>query len=120
MTSSLTAALLWCLAPVAYDGDTVRCGDSWTRVRIWGVNAVEKGEPGWEAARDALQHRVAGGIVCEPRGTSYSRIVGLCYDATSRDVGMELLQVDKTVTEWCSYSRNYYGTCVAAKPSIQR
>jgi hypothetical protein len=111
---SLMAALLWCLSPVAYDGDTVRCGDSPTRVRIFGVGAVEIGQPGWQAARDALQRRVAGGIVCEPRGTSYTRIVGLCYDATGRDVGMELLKVDKVVTELCSYSKNYYGTCPAA------
>lgn len=115
MTGSLTAALLWCLAPVAYDGDTVRCGngESETRVRVFGVNAVEKGQPGWSVARDALQARVAGGIVCEPRGTSFTRIVGLCYNGTGRDVGLELLKVDKTVTEWCNYSKNYYGTCAA-------
>lgn len=110
---SLTAALLFCLAPVAADGDTVRCGGGqhWTRVRLWGVQAPEKGAVGAEAARLALQSRVAGGIVCEPKGTSYTRIVALCYDGTGRDIAMTLLKVDRTVAEWCSYSRNYYGTC---------
>jgi hypothetical protein len=119
MAGSLTAALLMCLAPIATDGDTVRCGagQGWTRVRIWGVQAPETGQPGAEAAKVALQARVAGGIVCEPRGASYSRVVGLCYDGTGRDVGMELLQVDHVVTEWCSYTKSklfpngYYGTC---------
>lgn len=115
---SLTAALLICLSPVALDGDTVRCGGgkAWTRVRIWGVQAPETGTAGADVAKAAIQKRVAGGIVCEPRGTSYSRIVALCYDGTGRDVGLELLKVDKTVTEWCSYSRGYYGTCSVSRP----
>lgn len=116
---SLTAAILICLAPVAIDGDTVRCGNgqAWTRVRIWGVQAPETGTPGAPEAKAALQRRAAGGIMCEPKGTSYTRIVARCYDGTGRDVGMELIQVDKTVTEWCSYTKSrllplgYYGTC---------
>lgn len=113
---SIMSAILICLLPTAYDGDTIRCGDGQTRVRIFGVNAVEVGQPGWQAARDALQKRIEGGLICEPRGTSYGRQVGLCYDATGRDVGMELLQVDHVVTEWCTYSRNFYGTCAKASP----
>jgi endonuclease YncB( thermonuclease family) len=114
----LTAALLICLAPVAIDGDTVRCGNNlaWTRVRVWGVQAPETGMLGAAEAKAALQRRVNGGIMCEPKGTSYTRIVGLCYDGTGRDVALELLKVDHVVTEWCSYSRNYYGTCVALTP----
>src|SRR5687767_11422203 len=113
---SITAAVLFCLAPVAIDGDTVRCGNGqdWTRVRIWAVTAPERGQPGAIEAQAALQKRVAGGIMCEPRGTSYTRIVGLCYDGTGRDIGLSLIAVDKVVKEWCSYSRNYYGTCVVS------
>jgi hypothetical protein len=75
--------------------------------------------PGFDAATRALQNRVTGGIVCQPRGASYQRTVGLCYDGTGRDVAMELLKVDKTVTEWCSFTRTrtyptgYYETCPA-------
>lgn len=115
---SLTAALLFCLGPVAVDGDTVRCGGGthWTRVRVWGVQAPETGQVGAAEAKAALQRRVAGGIVCEPKGTSYTRIVALCFDGTGRDVALQMLKVDKVVTEWCYYSRNYYGTCAVSRP----
>jgi endonuclease YncB( thermonuclease family) len=111
MAGSLMAALLWCLAPHATDGDTLTCGDSVTHVRIFGVNAAEKGQPGWEQARDALQKHIDGGITCQPKGTSYDRIVGLCYQPDGADVGHELLTVDQTVKEACTFSDNYYGTC---------
>lgn len=121
---SFTAALLMCLMPIATDGDTVRCGGpaGVTRVRVWGVNAPETGQPGAAEAKVALQKRVEGGIVCEPRGGSYNRVVGLCYDATGRDVSLELLKVDQVVTEWCAYTqskqfpRGYYETCAAIPP----
>lgn len=121
---SITAALLMCLLPVAIDGDTVRCGGAAgaTRVRIWGVRAAETGQPGAIEAKTALQRRVTGGIVCEPRGASYQRVVGLCYDGTGRDVGMQLLKVDQVVTEACSFTQSrrfplgYYETCPAIAP----
>jgi endonuclease YncB( thermonuclease family) len=113
---SIMSAILICLSPTAYDGDTIRCGDSVTRVRLFGVNAVEVGQPGWMKARDALQKRIAGGLMCEPQGASYARTVAICYEATGRDVGLEVLKVDHVVTEWCAYSKNFYGTCAAVTP----
>lgn len=112
-------ALLICLAPVATDGDTVRCGagKDEARIRMWGVQHVDGTHV--EPARLALQRQVEGGIVCEPRGTSYSRIVGLCYNGTDRDVSRQLLEVEQTVQEWCTYSRGYYGTCAAGTAAGQ-
>lgn len=65
-----------CAAPRAVDGDTLRCGDG-TRVRLRGVDTVERGEPGWAAAREELQRRVSGGlVVVVPHHTSHGRVVG--------------------------------------------
>ncbi len=116
---SLFAATLICLMPVATDGDTVRCGGAAgaTRVRIWGVMAPETGTAGAAEAKAALQRRVAGGLICEPRGASFSRTVALCYDGTGRDVALELLKVDKVAVEACGFTRSarhplgYYETC---------
>jgi len=106
----ITAAILICLAPVAYDGDTVRCGTSPARVRLYGVQAPEIGQPGATGAKAALQVAAAGGLICDPRGTNYSRIVALCRNAAGVDVAQQLLTAGH-VTEWCAYSRNYYRTC---------
>ncbi len=106
----ITAAILICLAPTASDGDTLACGRSATRVRLFGVNAPEIGSTGAVEARAALQAIVTGGLMCEPRGASYTRIVAVCTNAAGEDVGRLMLNVGH-VTEICSYSRNYYRTC---------
>ena len=106
----ITAAILICLAPVAYDGDTLRCSITKTSVRLFGVQAPEIGTAGALDSRVALQAKVNGGVICEPRGTNYSRIVAICFNHKGEDVGRKLL-IAGHVKEWCSYSRNFYGSC---------
>lgn len=106
----LAASLLICLSPIAIDGDTLRCGDPQERVRLFGVQAPERGQPGAQAATEALQRLSAGGIVCDPSGASYNRIVAVCENASGQDLGAELIKAG-VAKEWCSYSRNRYGTC---------
>lgn len=110
---SLFGALLICLAPVATDGDGFRCGGGkdQVRVRLFGVDHPDGTNV--VAAMEAVTRQTTGGVICEPRGASYNRIVAICYNGTDRDVGRQLLEVDRTVVEWCAYSKNYYGTCVA-------
>jgi endonuclease YncB( thermonuclease family) len=63
-------------APRAVDGDTLACADG-TRVRLRGVDTPERGEPGWIAAREELQRRVAAGrVVVIPHHHGRGRIVG--------------------------------------------
>ncbi len=107
---SITAAVLICLAPVPSDGDTVRCGLSPTTVRLFGVNANETGTVGAYEAKVALQAELNGGVMCEPKGASYSRIVAVCFNYRGEDVGRKLLNAGH-VKEVCMYSRNAYGTC---------
>jgi endonuclease YncB( thermonuclease family) len=75
----------------AIDGDTIRCGKE--RVRLQGVYAPERGEPGAAEARARLQQRLNSGEVrIERRARDrYGRTVGDVYVGGSRitqhDVG---------------------------------
>ncbi len=107
---SITAAVLICLAPTASDGDTARCGLSPTTVRLFGVDANETGTVGAYEAKVALQAELNGGVMCEPKGASYNRIVAVCFNHRGEDVGRKLLNAGH-VKEVCTYSKNLYGTC---------
>jgi hypothetical protein len=75
-----------CVEPRAVDGDTLACADG-TRVWLRGVDMAERGEPGWVAAREELQRRVAAGrVVVIPHHMSRGRIVGDVL-AGGRNVG---------------------------------
>lgn len=106
----ITAAILICLAPLSSDGDTFACGLSRTSVRLFGLNANETGTVGAYEAKVAMQAELNGGVMCEPKGASYNRIVAICYNHRGEDIGRKLL-VAGHVKESCTYSRNHYGTC---------
>ena len=112
----ITAAILICLAPTASDGDTWRCGLSPTTVRLFGLNAPETGTAGAFEAKVAVQAELQGGVHCEPKGTSYSRITAVCFNWRGEDIGRKLLS-GGYVKEVCSFSvsraypRGFYGTC---------
>lgn len=103
------AAILICLAPVAHDGDTVKCGGK-QGVRLFGIEAPETGQPGDPASKANVQKLSVGGLICRPTGTSYSRVVAQCFNAAGVDIGRAQLD-GGFATEWCLYSRNYYGRC---------
>jgi len=106
---SLTAAILICLSPFPIDGDTIVCGASRTSIRLFGVNSVDR-TPLDAKAKARLGPLTAGGVICVPKGTSYSRIVAVCTNHVGTDIGKALI-TEGLATEWCAYSRNYYGNC---------
>lgn len=63
---------------VAIDGDTLRCGDE--RVRLARINSVERGEPGFQAAKDHMAMLVNGKEVrCwVKKREKYGRLLGEC------------------------------------------
>ena len=117
----ITAAVLICLAPTASDGDSFRCGLSPTTVRLFGLNAPETGTVGAFEAKVALQNELNGGVICEPKGTNYSRIVNVCTNYKGEDVGKKVFDAGH-VKEVCNYSvskqypTGYYGTCIGVTP----
>jgi endonuclease YncB( thermonuclease family) len=112
---TILTALLICLAPVATDGDTIRCNnDKNATVRMFGYQSVDK-TPADALNKAKLQTLVAGGAVCELTGNSYYRTVGRCSNGFGQDVSKIMLTEGTETFEWCDYSKNYYGTCVTNK-----
>lgn len=90
----------------AIDGDTLALGNA--RVRLWGIQADERGT-GWRAekARFVLQRTVASGVVCHVwTRDRYGRHVGMCF-AQGRDVAWELVSAG-LAEDWPRYSQGYY------------
>ncbi|MBR0671176.1 thermonuclease family protein [Neoroseomonas soli] len=75
---SMSAEPMRCTATAWADGDTltVICGGSQHRIRVRSVDTVERGEPGYAAAREELRRRTQGcPLVLVPHHRSYDRIV---------------------------------------------
>lgn len=76
------ASIFLCLAPVAIDGDTLRCAnvaEAHGRVRLARIDTPERGRPGATEATAALSSMIAQGPVrcspvdADPRKAGYQR-----------------------------------------------
>ena len=100
--------------PVRYvvDGDTLYIEGHKPPIRIWGINAPENGDVGYQAATDALgrlvfRQNVSSRFIETDR---YGRSVSQCFLSDGRDLGAELIRRGHAV-EYCRFSKGYYGTC---------
>lgn len=78
MAASVTSCAVAATVLSANDGDTFRVQDAGAKykVRLWAVDAPERGQPGCDAALDAVMDITASGDVKITRkGKSYDRIV---------------------------------------------
>ena len=106
----LSAAVLLLLSYTVTDGDTLRSNG--VGVRLWGINAAEKDEPGGRAARRALR-RVTNGqkLTCEPVGAdSYRRILARCATPDGRDIACTMVR-QGFARDWPKFSGGYYADC---------
>lgn len=105
---------IFCVATLAaaIDGDTFRVPDDplTPPTRIHGIDTPERGEDGWEAARDALQALIDDGVMCRFDSWSFSRRVMQCFDARGRDVACELVRAGHA-RDVLRYSRGAYREC---------
>jgi len=94
------------------DGDTFTLSGTSRRIRIWGLDAPEWDEAGGSLATDTLRRLIAGNTLdCLVRDVDrYGRIVGQCFLPDGRDIAAEMIR-SGTATEYCRFSRDYYGTC---------
>ena len=62
-------------------------------MRIWGIQAPERHEPGGAAATRAMS-RIGGraDLTCQRKGTSYQRVVARCRLPSGQDVAAELVR----------------------------
>ena len=88
------------------DGDTLEFMYQWrpVRVRLWGIDAPEKGQPYGEASRECLARLVLWEkVVVEPRDTDrYGRVVAVVYVDDTVNVNLRL------VREGCAWVYRQY------------
>ena len=77
---------------VAIDGDTIRCGDE--RVRLARIDSVERGQPGFQDAKDAMRVMIEGKEVrCYVRKREkYGRLLGECGTDETPSLGDAMLE----------------------------
>lgn len=94
------------------DGDTIVLQGISPRIRVWGLDAPERSQPGGPAATAAMRQLVAGQqLDCRQRDIDrYGRIVAQCFLPDGRDITAEMIRMG-VATEYCYFSRNHYRTC---------
>jgi hypothetical protein len=93
------------------DGDTFYLDGLATRIRLWGVDAPERDEPGFDEATSQLAQLVAGKTLsCEQVDTDrYKRIVARCYFPDGGDLSAAMI-ASQTASEYLSFTDGYYST----------
>lgn len=104
------AEILIAKAARVVDGDTLYLDGVPTRIRLWGVDAPERDEEGFDEAAQTLARLVEGETLsCEHIDTDpYKRIVARCYFDDGRDLSEQMID-SGAATEFLRYTRGYYG-----------
>lgn len=94
------------------DGDTFRISGIEPAIRIWGLDAPERDERGGSAATKTLRSLIDGQrLNCVLIDIDrYRRFVGQCFLPDGRDIAQVMI-LSGVATEYCKYSRGFYGTC---------
>ena len=92
------------------DGDTLRSGEM--KYRLWGIDAPERGEDGWQAANEALTMILSGQkLTCEQVDTDrHKRPVVRCVLPNETDIACEMVARGQAV-DWPKYSGGHYAPC---------
>ena len=94
------------------DGDTFTLRGESRRIRVWGLDAPEWDQQGGSTATATLRSLISGETLkCNVVDIDrYGRLVGQCFLPDGRDIAAEMIR-SGAATEYCRYSRGYYGTC---------
>ena len=94
------------------DGDTFKLSGQSQSIRVWGLDAPERNKVGGSAATAALNALILGQTLsCVVVDIDrYQRLVGQCFLPDGRDITAAMIMTG-TATEYCRYSKGYYGTC---------
>lgn len=104
------AKILIARAARIVDGDTFYLDGVATRIRLWGVDAPEREEDGFDEATQTLARLVEGETLsCEHVDTDpYKRIVARCFFNDGRDLSEQMID-SGAASEFLRYTRGYYG-----------
>lgn len=92
--------------PTITDGDTLRLDGE--RVRLWGIDAPERGQPGGPEATHELLGLAGMGVTCQPvEKDRYGRTVAKCFDRHGVDVGREMVRRGRA-WDYTEYSGGAY------------
>ena len=94
------------------DGDTFTLSGESRRIRVWGLDAPEWDQQGGSNATATLRSLISGKTLrCNVLDIDrYGRLVGQCFLPDGRDIAAEMIR-SGAATEYCRYSRGFYGTC---------
>ena len=93
------------------DGDTFQILGHEYSIRLWGIDAPERGGETGQDARTFMQDLIQGRVLtCEKKAVDkYRRTVARCY-LGKRDISKLVLDAGHGV-EKCSFTSNAYGSC---------
>lgn len=94
------------------DGDTFTLKGQSRRIRVWGLDAPEWNHVGGSASTAMMRKLITGmALHCKVRDMDrYGRFVAQCFLPDGRDIAAEMIRAG-VATEYCRFSRGYYGTC---------
>lgn len=94
------------------DGDTFTLSGESRRIRVWGLDAPEWDQQGGSNATATLRGLISGkALRCNVVDIDrYGRLVGQCFLPDGRDIAAAMIR-SGAATEYCRYSRGFYGTC---------
>ena len=112
VTQAESAAIFEAKVSKVLDGDTFTLQSESRRIRVWGLDAPEWNHQGGSAATSTLRNLISGKrLRCAVLDIDrYGRLVAQCLLPDGRDIAAEMIR-SGTATEFCRYSRGYYGTC---------
>jgi micrococcal nuclease len=94
------------------DGDGLYLVGYDHQVRLWGIDAPERGDKGYSEAGAHLGSLTDGyEVQCNQKDVDqYRRLVGQCFLPDGTDLGVEMISSGHAI-EYCSFSGGFYGTC---------
>jgi len=98
------------------DGDSLYIAGHKVQIRLWGVDAPERGERGYLQAKDKLTALAKGNqLRCTIKDIDkYQRAVARCFVQKSDKARLELnraLLEAGVAREYCWFSKGFYGFC---------
>lgn len=95
------------------DGDSLRIKGVKPDIRLFGVDAPEKGDRGSQQATDALKRYAPKGRAVsfiQMDTDRYGRIVARVFLKDGREINRMMIE-QGGATEYCKYSKGFYGQC---------